>query len=139
MLVKDVLLEIKEIKYKLDRDYLLLKYYDDESKKITIVSYDKIKTSSTKNSEAPFEKWVLKKLQKEHEIKELEFRIEDLRLKIINYLEEMESKEYMLIIIYRDLQFMKFEEIMSKMHLSRSSVYRIYNEARSIIDNDTIL
>ena len=71
MLVKDVLLEIKEIKHKLDRDYLLLKYYDEESKKITTISYDQIKTSSTKNTEAPFEKWVLKKLQKEHEIKEL--------------------------------------------------------------------
>lgn len=139
MLVKDVLLEIKEIKHKLDRDYLLLKYYDEESKKITTISYDQIKTSSTKNTEAPFEKWVLKRLQKEHEIKELEFRIEDLRLKMINYLEKIKSKEHMLIIMYRDLKFMKFEEIMSEMHLSRSSIYRIYNEARTRIDDDKIL
>ena len=85
------------------------------------------------SGKAPFEKWVIKALDKEREIKEEEDVLADLKLKATNALEKLENKDMALAIMYRYISFMTYDEIMSAMYFSRSSLYRLLNEAEEVM------
>ena len=72
-------------------------------------------------------------LQKEKEIKEEEGVLADLKLKATNALEKLENKDMALAILYRYISFMTYDEIMSAMYVSRSSLYRLLNEAEEVM------
>lgn len=81
----------------------------------------------------------MKKIDKTHEIEKKEKRLSELKEKVVTILEKLNNLDLMLVIIYRNLSFMKYEDIMSKMHLSRSSVYRLHNEAMEKIKEIEII
>ena len=134
MTLKQLLDEIRELSDKIHQDYGLLQFYRRQSNAISGPVYgERIHTQPS--GKAPFEKWVLKALDKEMEIKDEEAKLDDLKLKATNSLEKLEDKEMALAIMYRHISFMTYDEIMGAMHLSRSSVYRLLDEAKPVIDS----
>ena len=134
MKLKQLLDEIRELSDKIHQDYGLLEFYRRQSNAISSPVYgERIHTQP--RGKAPFEKWVLKALDKEMEIKDEEAKLDDLKLKATNSLEKLEDKEMALAIMYRHISFMPYDEIMCAMHLSRSSVYRLLDDAKPAIDS----
>lgn len=134
MKLKALLSEIRELGDRLHQDYGLLKFYRRQSYAISSPRYgEKIHTEPS--GKAPFEKWVLKELDKEREIKEEEDRLSELKLRATNALEKLENKDMALAIMYRHISLMTYDEIMSAMSLSRSSLYRLLNEAEPVIES----
>ena len=134
MKLKRLLDEIRELGDRIHQDYGLLGFYRRQSNAVSSPVYGE-RTRTQPSGKAPFEKWVLKALDKELEIKEEESRLDDLKLKATNSLEKLENKEMALAIMYRHISFMTYDEIMGAMHLSRSSVYRLLDEAKPVIDS----
>ena len=135
MKLKLVLDEIKDLSDKIHQDRGLLKFYQRQADVIPGPIYgEKIYTQpSGKAPFDPFEKWVIKALDKEKEIKEEEDTLADLKLKATNALEKLENKDMALAIMYRHISFMTYDEIMSAMYVSRSSLYRLLNEAEEVM------
>lgn len=134
MKLKQVLDEIRELSDKIHQDYGLLQFYRRQSNAISSPVYGE-RMHTQPSGKAPFEKWVLKALDKEMEIKDEEAKLDDLKLKATNSLEKLEDKEMALAIMYRHISFMTYDEIMGAMHLSRSSVYRLLDDAKPVIDS----
>ena len=106
MKLKLVLDEIKDLSNKIHQDKGLLKFYQRQADVIPGPIYgEKIHTQPS--GKAPFEKWVIKALDKEKEIKEEEDTLADLKLKATNALEKLENKDMALAIMYRHISFMK--------------------------------
>ena len=96
MKLKLVLDEIKDLSNKIHQDRGLLKFYQRQADAIPGPIYgEKIHTQPS--GKAPFEKWVIKALDKEKEIKEEEDALSDLKLKATNALEKKKKRMYLLI------------------------------------------
>lgn len=133
MKLKQLLDEIRDLSEKIHNDYNLLRFYKSQENVIPGPVYgEKIHTQPS--GKAPFEKWVLKALDKEMEIKDESARLDELKLKATNTLEKLENQEMALAIMYRHISFMTYDEIMSTMHLSRSSVYRLLDDAKETME-----
>ena len=118
MKLKLVLDEIKDLSNKIHQDRGLLKFYKRQADMIPGPIYGE-KMHTQPSGKAPFEKWVIKALDKEKEIKEEEDTLADL--------------DMALAIMYRHISFMTYDEIMSAMYVSRSSLYRLLNEAEEVM------
>lgn len=139
MKLNEALAEIANLNQEIIKDYKLCEFYEEQSKTISSARYGEEKIDKTPSFKAPFEQRALKKIDKTHEIEKKEKRLSELKEKVVTILEKLNNLDLMLVIIYRNLSFMKYEDIMSKMHLSRSSVYRLHNEAMEKIKEIEII
>lgn len=84
---------------------------------------------SSRNLEAPFEKWVLKKLDVDLEIEELRRQLPIVREETIDLISTLENKDWQRILIYRYLDWLTWEEISSKLYCSTRTIRRWHEEA----------
>lgn len=134
MKLKELLDEIKTLHLKLKHDNELIEFYEEQSLKIPGPVYGKEKVDVQPSGKAPFEKWVFKKLDKEQEMKETLVELENKKIIALNALETLNNKDLEFFILYRFVSFMRYEDIINKMHYSRSTIYRLKAEAKVVIE-----
>lgn len=125
----EILDEIKNLNINIQRGIQLVQFYDEQASVIPGPMYDVERVDKTRSNKAPFEIWIFKKLDKEREIEQCQEQLKNLKLRVVTALESLTNQNYAMIIMYRHLSFMTYKQIMKKMHLSRSSAYRLYDEA----------
>lgn len=85
--------------------------------------------SSGRKTEAPFVNCISKIIDLESYINSEIDRFVDLKKEIRKVIYTAQTTEQKLILKYRYMEFMKWEDIAAKMDLSMKQVYRIHNEA----------
>lgn len=133
MKLKRLLEGIGELTDRIRHDRALLRYYRSEAGKIPGPVYGE-RPHTQPSGRAPFEKWVNKALDKENEIAAEEKELEDMKVRAATAIEGFEDRDMGMAVIYRFLSLMTYDEIMSAMHLSRSSVYRLLDDAKPVIE-----
>ncbi|MEG1821222.1 MAG: DUF1492 domain-containing protein [Malacoplasma sp.] len=128
MTLKEKLSELKMLNNKIYKHKDLISYFEKKSNSITGCNYDKEVVDGTKSLEAPFIKWIYRKIDVE---KILEEDIQRLKIgikEINSLIEKIENYDYKNVLISRYLLFMTFDEISSIIHYSASSVFRFHRE-----------
>jgi DNA-directed RNA polymerase specialized sigma subunit len=93
------------------------------------VNLDQIRVDGTRRLDAPFEKWILKALDDELLIEELKKQLPLIKCEIISLIDELEDKEYKMILIHRYIDWLSWTEISQKLYYSSSKIRRMHDKA----------
>lgn len=93
------------------------------------VNLDQIRVDGTRRLDAPFEKWILKALDDELLIEELKRQLPLIKCEIISLIDELEDKEYKMILIHRYIDWLSWTEISEKLYYSSSKIRRMHDKA----------
>lgn len=130
MEIKTYLCRYHDMKKKIISCELLAEEYDRLAMTIPGPAYGKdVIHGPNVNTSAPFEKWVLKKLDVDLEIEELRRQLPIVREETIDLISTLENKDWQRILIYRYLDWLTWEEISSKLYCSTRTIRRWHEEA----------
>lgn len=129
MCVKEKLNQIKYLNYDINKLKQLAEIYEERSHSVPGQSFDREKVQTTRNLDAPFVKWIYKKMEVEESIKRKQDKIELAKVEIMNLVSELENYDYQLILIYRYVHLNGWDEISSSLHISRATMFRYHKQA----------
>ena len=121
--------EITKLRNKIKKQKELINYYEVMSHSLGGSDYSVERVDGSRNLYAPFVKWIYKKIDAEAKLKEM---IQDLEQKtsvLSGYLERLETPEHQMVLMYRYVLDMPWDEIPAVMSYSISSVYRLHRDA----------
>ena len=105
-----------------------IEYCKEQSMMIPGPMKKKEKIHTQPSGKAPFEKWVIKQLDLEREVKELQGEFEALSIKITDEITSLiDDEQEIRAVLYREVSFMKYTDIAEKMKISKSYVYRLHD------------
>lgn len=91
--------------------------------------YSVERVDGSRNLDAPFVKWIYKKIDAEAKLKEMVQDLEQKTSVLSGYLERLETPEHQMVLMYRYVLDMPWDEIPAVMSYSISSVYRLHRDA----------
>lgn len=133
MTAKEYLSQIQRLEYKISRMKLRAEEYQRLSESIPGQSYDGIRVDGTRNLDAPFVKWLMKKADLEQEIKVLEEKLANLKAEIVTCIESLDNEDYKNLLVMHYIKGMSWQEISDKMYVSQSTIFRWHRESLDLI------
>lgn len=124
MTAKEYLMQVQKLEYKISRMKLRSEEYERLSHSIAGPNYDREPVSGTRNLDAPFVKWILKKADLDREIESLEEKLVNLKAEIMLTIEKLDSEDYKNVLVMHYINGLPFVEIAEKLYLSESTVFR---------------
>lgn len=122
-----------EIKIQKKREYIA--FCEERSLAIQGPSYgEKIGSNPNQNTDAPFVKWIYKKIEAETELKELKVKAAKTKLEIEESIANLKNDDFERILTYRYIDWLTWDEIGSRMYLSRSTIKRWHKDALKLIN-----
>lgn len=85
--------------------------------------------SPNRNLEAPFVKWIYRRLDDEQELKRLELEADTLKATIVNAISKIGDTELESVLIYRYIYWNSWNEISAKIYVSPTTARRLHNKA----------
>lgn len=85
--------------------------------------------SPNRNLEAPFVKWIYRRIDDEQELKRLEPEAEALKATIIDAISKIGDTELESVLIYRYIYWNSWNEISSKIYVSSTTARRLHTKA----------
>ena len=132
--------ELRALRAKITRLEGQIEYCKEQSMKIPGPVWGEEKLHTQPSGKAPFEKWVLKQLDLEKDVRALQEEFEAKSIKAAEAIQSIIDDEQVLkAILYREVSFMKYTEIAEKMGVSKSYVYRLHDAGMDeIVKRDKI-
>ena len=119
---------------KIEKKKALIKEYDRLSLSIPGPRYgDPMPHSPNRNLEAPFVKWLYKKMEEEEKLKALESEVGKVKEEIINTISALENEDYQRLLIYRYIDWLTWGEIQDKLFISRATANRWHNASINLL------
>lgn len=110
-------------------------FCEERSNSIPGPCYDKIGSNPSPNLDAPFVKWIYRKIDAEAELKELEEKAAKAKTDIEEVISNLENEDYKRLLIYRYIDWLTWDEIGERMYMSRSTVKRWHKEALETMES----
>ena len=134
MTARDYLIEIQDLNNKIKHIKNQIDYFDRMSYSLGGNGYGEEVVSRTRSFKAPFEKWIYKKIEAEASLKEAYKELAE-KIDIIQpVLERVDSFDEGLILNYRYIMDMNWNDIAEKMSYSLTSIYRHHRRALEKMD-----
>jgi len=124
MTTKEYLLQVRKLEYKISRMKLRSEEYERLSHSISSPKYDSEPVSGTRNLEAPFVKWIMKKCDLDREIEALEEKLVNLKAEIMLTIETLDNEDYKNVLVWHYINGESFREIAEKLYVSDATVFR---------------
>lgn len=119
---------VLEDKIKKKKSYI--DFCDERSLSISGPSYgEKIGSNPNRNTEAPFVKWIYKKIEAEEQLREMEEQIVVVKNEIEEVISRLENADYEKLLTYRYIDCLTWREIADLQYVSRATLYRWHDEA----------
>lgn len=134
MNAQDYLKQYKRTLDKIEKKKELAEEYERLAASTPPIVFDRVGTNPNRNTEAPFVKWVYKKIEVEEELKILTEKANHIRNEILNTICEVENETYQRILINRYIDISDWESIASKNYLAISTVYRFHRQAILMVE-----
>lgn len=129
---------INKQRYLISRQKELIDYYETMSYSLGGIDYSKEPIDCTKNNDAPFVKWIYKKIEAEEVLKQLEKELEQMLGNFSIELESLENPDHRRILSYRYVLNKSWDEIPEIMHYSKSNVYKLHREALILLEKSIV-
>lgn len=124
MTAKEYLMQVQKLEYKISRMKLRSEEYERLSHSIAGPNYDREPVSGTRNLDAPFVKWILKKADLDREIESLEEKLVNLKAEIVLTIEKLDSEDYKNVLVMHYINGLPFSDIAESLYVSESTVFR---------------
>lgn len=121
-----VIKEVTTLRNRIKKLKELIDYYELMSSTIGGPNYDAEHIDKTRDLDAPFVKWILKKLDTEAEMKEVKKELEGKVNILIETIDALESIDEKTVLTLRYVQDLSWEKIEEKTYYSRTSVFRFH-------------
>lgn len=133
MTTKEYLLQVRKLEYKISRMKLRSEEYERLSHSISSPKYDSEPVSGTRNLEAPFVKWIMKKCDLDKEIEALEEKLVNLKAEIMLTIETLDNEDYKNVLVMHYINDVSWEDIAEKMFVSLSTVFNWHRKSLQIL------
>jgi len=133
MNVKEYLSRYHETKVKIKELEQIVAEYIRLANSIPGINFDQVRIDGTKSLQAPFEKWIIRALDDEAEIKVLKKSLPIIKCEIISSIDLLDNKEHRRMLILRYIDNYAWNEISEIMHVSLSTIKRWHNYALSVL------
>ena len=133
MTTKEYLSQIQKLEYKISRMKIRAEEYERLSASIPGPNYDGIRVDGTRSNDAPFVKWLMKKLDIEQEIKALEGKLENLKAEIMMCIEQLENEDYKNVLVMHYIKGLPWEVIADRLFVCRATVFNWSSKALELI------
>ena len=134
MKAKKYLQQIQRLSNHIERLKDEAKEYERLANSVPGQTFDRERVDCTRNLEAPFVKWIYKKIEKEEEIAKAEKKLLEIKSVAEGYICKINDVDLRLLLIYRYFNFYSWSQIASKMYVSMSTVYRYHELALDSFD-----
>lgn len=139
--VKEYLMQIKKLEHKIYCMKLRSEEYDRMSLSILGPSYgEKIGSNPNRNTDAPFVKWIYKKIEIDEKIKTLEEKLKNIKSQALLIIEELENEDFKTILVKRYIEGENWDVIASAIFVSKRTAIRWHDAALELLkldDQDT--
>lgn len=130
MTAKEYLEQIKTLEHKIYCMKLRSEEYDRLSYSINGMNFgDDMPHSPNKNTEAPFVKWIYKKIEIDQKIAKLEEDLKNLKAEAFLKIESLENEDYKMVLIMRYIKGITWEKIAENSFVSLSTIKRWHRNA----------
>lgn len=133
MNVKEYLSRYHETKVKIKELEQIVAEYIRLANSIPGINFDQVRIDGTKSLQAPFEKWIIRALDDEAEIKVLKKSLPIIKCEIIAAIDTIDDKELRKVLIYRYIDWISWQEIAEKMYVSNSTLKRWHLKALDLL------
>lgn len=127
------LYEIQKYRNRISKQEELIQYYETMSHSLGGGGYEE-KVQCTRNLDAPFVKWIYKKVDAEAVLKEMKVKFNDMVEEVTPIIESLESIDYRKIINYKFILGYDWSDICDLMHISLSTAHRYLKKSMLELD-----
>lgn len=120
-----IIIELKDLEKKKARLEELIVHYDRMSLSVPGPNYDREVVDGTKSHDAPFVKWVYKKIEAEEVLKNVILRIDEKKRELDDMLDAIDE-EMAMVIRYRYIIKEDWDDIAKHMNYAISTVYKLH-------------
>lgn len=120
-----IIIELKDLEKKKARLEELIVHYDRMSLSVPGPNYDREVVDGTKSHDAPFVKWVYKKIEAEEVLKNVILRIDEKKRELDDTLDAIDD-EMAMVIRYRYIIKEDWDDIAKHMNYAISTVYKLH-------------
>ena len=118
-------------KIKIKKEYI--EFCKDREKSISSPSYDPMPKSPTRDTEAPFVKWMIKRKTAEEELIELVKKSNLIKQETERTIMALNDESYEMILVMRYLDWMTWEDIASRLYCSAATIKRKHERAIGLL------
>lgn len=133
MTAKEYLMQVQKLEYKIKRMKQRSEEYERLSHSISSPKYDFEPVSGTRNLEAPFVKWIMKKCDLDKEIEALEEKLLNLKAEVMLTIETLDNEDYKNVLVLHYINGVAWEEIAERMFVSVSTVFNWHRNSLQIL------
>lgn len=134
---KEYLMQIKKLEHKIYCMKLRSEEYDRMSLSIPGPSYgEKIGSNPNRNTDAPFVKWIYKKIEIDEKIKVLEDKLKNIKSQALLIIEELENEDFKTILVKRYIEVENWDVIASAIFVSKRTAIRWHDAALELLKLD---
>lgn len=134
MTSKEFLQKPMRIQHRIEQLQLKRQTFEELANSIPGGNYDKPLVQKTRNTQAPFIKWIDKIMEVEKEIEKLEEEFEVAKAEVIKAIEKLDNADYQTLLIMRYLNEYSWTSICEKMYVSLSTAKRWHWEAINALE-----
>ena len=118
--------EITKLRFKISKQKELINYYEAMSHSLGGSDYSVERVDGTRNLEAPFVKWIYKRIDAEEKLKVMEATLEAKLDELGSIIDKLDQMEYQMVLTYRYILNTDWDEMPSKLNYSISTIYRFH-------------
>ena len=128
MTAKDYLSQVQKLEYKIGRMKLRAEEYERLSLSLPGQNYDGVRVDGTRNLDAPFVKWLMKKCDLEQEIRVLEERLVNLKAEIMLCIESISNEDYKSVLVLHYIENIGWRDIAERLYVSEATIFRWHRQ-----------
>lgn len=128
MTAKDYLSQVQKLEYKIGRMKLRAEEYERLSLSLPSQNYDGVRVDGTRNLDAPFVKWLMKKCDLEQEIRALEERLVNLKAEIMLCIESISNEDYKSVLVLHYIENIGWRDIAERLYVSEATIFRWHRQ-----------
>lgn len=128
MTAKDYLSQVQKLEYKIGRMKLRAEEYERLSLSLPGQNYDGVRVDGTRNLDAPFVKWLMKKCDLEQEIRALEERLVNLKAEIMLCIESISNEDYKSVLVLHYIENIGWRDIAERLYVSEATIFRWHRQ-----------
>ena len=137
MTAKEYLEQIGRLEHKIACMKDRADYYEQMSYSVPGQDFTRERIQGTPNLEAPFVRWLIKKVDIDREIEKKETELKNLKAEILLQIESWENEDYKNVIMFRYLKHWSWSRVAKASYCSIATVYRWHDAALELIDVPT--
>lgn len=134
MSLREKLYAIQKLRSKISKQEELIQYYETMSHSLGGGGYEE-KVQCTRNLDAPFVKWIYKKVDAESDLKVMKKDLLALKDEAALLIEKVDNGDYKMILTYRYIMNKDWPTIIGLVNLGESTTYRYHKKALNAIDS----